>query len=122
MKTKSFFSLIVFVFLSCIKVAAYTERNFLQHVAAQESLAECLVLNQKWVQYPSYKDREGWSRFLGEYKDEKGFTQEILELPTYLNNWANLIEKISLLIYSFQMKNIKRLNQNLVFHNKMIFC
>ena len=70
MKTKSFFSLIVFVFLSCIKVAAYTERNFLQHVAAQESLAECLVLNQKWVQYPSYKDREGWSRFLGEYKDE----------------------------------------------------
>lgn len=70
METKSFFSLIVFVFLSCIKVAAYTERNFLQHVAAQESLAECLVLNQKWVQYPSYKDREGWSQFLGGYKDE----------------------------------------------------
>ena len=69
MKTKSFFSLIVFVFLSFIKVAAYTERNFLQHVAAQESLAECLVLNQKWVKYTSYKDREGWSRFLVEYRD-----------------------------------------------------
>ena len=33
--------------------------------------------------------------FINCYKDEKGFTQEILELPTYLNNWANLIEKIS---------------------------
>ena len=92
MKTKSFFSLIVFVFLSCIKVAAYTERNFLQHVAAQESLAECLVLNQKWVQYPSYKDREGWSRFLGEYKDEiikngeslLGYTWKVVNATDYL--------------------------------------
>ena len=92
MKTKSFFSLIVFVFLSCIKVAAYTERNFLHHVAAQESLAECLVLNQKWVQYPSYKDREGWSRFLGEYKDEiikngeslLGYTWKVVKATDYL--------------------------------------
>ena len=92
MKTKSFFSLIVFVFLSCIKVAAYTERNFLQHVAAQESLAECLVLNQKWVQYPSYKDREGWSRFLGEYRDEiikngeslLGYTWKVVKATDYL--------------------------------------
>lgn len=92
MKTKSFFSLIVFVFLSCIKVAAYTERNFLQHVAAQKSLAECLVLNQKWVQYPSYKDREGWSRFLGEYKDEiikngeslLGYTWKVVKATDYL--------------------------------------
>ena len=92
MKTKSFFSLIVFVFLSCIKVAAYTERNFLQHVAAQESLAECLVLNQEWVQYPSYKDREGWSRFLGEYKDEiikngellLGYTWKVVKATDYL--------------------------------------
>ena len=92
MKTKSFFSLIVFVFLSCIKVAAYTERNFLQPVAAQESLAECLVLNQKWVQYPSYKDREGWSRFLGEYRDEiikngeslLGYTWKVVKATDYL--------------------------------------
>lgn len=92
MKTKSFFSLIVFVFLSCIKVAAYTERNFLQHVAAQESLAECLILNQKWVQYPSYKDREGWSRFLGEYRDEiikngeslLGYTWKVVKATDYL--------------------------------------
>ena len=92
MKTKSFFSLIVFVFLSCIKVAAYTERNFLQHVAAQESLAEYLVLNQKWVQYPSYKDREGWSRFLGEYRDEiikngeslLGYTWKVVKATDYL--------------------------------------
>lgn len=92
MKTKSFFSLIVFVFLSCIKVVAYTERNFLQHVAAQESLAECLVLNQKWVQYPSYKDREGWSRFLGEYRDEiikngeslLGYTWKVVKATDYL--------------------------------------
>lgn len=92
MKTKSFFSLIVLVFLSCIKVAAYTERNFLQHAASQESLAECLVLNQEWVQYPSYKDREGWSRFLGEYKDEiikngellLGYTWKVVKATDYL--------------------------------------
>ena len=92
MKTKSFFFFFFFVFLSCIKVAAYTERNFLQHVAAQESLAECLVLNQKWVQYPSYKDREGWSRFLGEYRDEiikngeslLGYTWKVVKATDYL--------------------------------------
>ena len=92
MKTKSLFSLIVLVFLSCFKVAAYTERNFLQHAASQESLAECLVLNQEWVQYPSYKDREGWSRFLGEYKDEiikngeslLGYTWKVVKATDYL--------------------------------------
>ena len=70
MKTKSIFSLIVLFFLSCINVAAYTERNYLQNALSQENLANCLVLNQKWVTYPSYNDREGWNRFLGEYKDE----------------------------------------------------
>lgn len=92
MKTKSLFSLIVLVFLSCFKVAAYTERNFLQHAASQENLAECLVLNQEWVQYPSYKDREGWSRFLGEYKDEiikngeslLGYTWKVVKATDYL--------------------------------------
>lgn len=61
-------------------------------MAAQESLAECLVLNQKWVQYPSYKDREGWSRFLGEYKDEiikngeslLGYTWKVVKATDYL--------------------------------------
>lgn len=70
MKTKSLFSLIVLVFLSCINVSAYTERNYLQNAVSQENLTNCLVLNQKWVTYPSYNDREGWDRFLGEYKNE----------------------------------------------------
>ena len=70
MKTKGLFSLIVLVFLSCINVSAYTERNYLQNAVSQENLTNCLVLNQKWVTYPSYNDREGWDRFLGEYKNE----------------------------------------------------
>lgn len=32
------------------------------------SIASSLVLNQGWVQYPSYEDRDGWSAFLGEYQ------------------------------------------------------
>lgn len=92
MKTKSLFLLIVLVFLSCIKVAAYTERNFLQHVASQESLSECLVLNQKWVQYPSYTDREEWNLLLGKYKDEVikngesllGYTWKVVKATDYL--------------------------------------
>ena len=33
-------------------------------------IASSLVLNQGWVQYPSYKDREAWTAFLGEYRND----------------------------------------------------
>ena len=50
-------------------MAAYTERNFLQHVAAQESLAECLVLNQNGFSILLIKIGKDGVGFR-EYKDE----------------------------------------------------
>ena len=41
----------------CIRDSAYTERNLLQKAAgSEELLKEVLVMNQKWVPYPAYKD------------------------------------------------------------------
>lgn len=48
---------------------AYTERNLLEKQTTQEQLAQMLVLNQEWVKYPSYSDRTGWDRFLGDNKE-----------------------------------------------------
>lgn len=49
---------------------AYTERNLLLKQADMERLKEVLVMNQEWVSYPDYADREGWNAFLGAFKEE----------------------------------------------------
>ncbi len=49
---------------------AYTERNLLQKKTSVEGLKTILVMDQKWVPYPTYADRSGWDRFLGNNKAE----------------------------------------------------
>lgn len=34
------------------------------------NIASSLVMNQGWVHYPSYEDRDGWAAFLGEYQSD----------------------------------------------------
>lgn len=70
MKTKGILSLIIIFLLSCTSVKAYTERNLLEKSTTPENLKNSLVLDQKWVKYPSYEDRNGWELFFGEYKDD----------------------------------------------------
>lgn len=70
MRIKSFFFFLFIAFILCIKSSAYTERNYLQHMMGLENLKQNLVLEQKWVRYPGYQDREGWDSFFGQYKDE----------------------------------------------------
>lgn len=72
MKTNLTLSLFITFFLSCISINinAYTERNLLQNTTTPEELKSLLILNQEWVKYPSYNDREGWKNFFGEYLDE----------------------------------------------------
>lgn len=63
----------IFIFacaIVCTNVYAYKERNYLQEKATIETIKKSLILNQEWVKYPSYSDREGWDDFLGEYKEE----------------------------------------------------
>ena len=42
--------------------------NPLQKASQNVNIAPSLVMNQGWVPYPSYADRDGWSAFLGEYQ------------------------------------------------------
>lgn len=47
---------------------AYSEKNLLQHKADLSVVKTSLIMDQKWVPYPSYADRAGWDKFLGENK------------------------------------------------------
>ena len=57
-------------FLASLHSNAYEERNLLQNAATKQEVKESLVMDQKWVNYPAYSDRQGWDRFLGELKNE----------------------------------------------------
>lgn len=67
MKKRMLFILLLFCTASAF---GYTERNLLQHQADINRLKEVLIMDQKWVTYPDYHDRDGWGTFLGTLKDE----------------------------------------------------
>lgn len=62
--------LLIFTLLCGASTFAYTERNLLQKQAGLNYLKDVLVLNQQWVTYPDYSDRDGWDAFLGTFKDD----------------------------------------------------
>ncbi|HBL74916.1 MAG: heparinase [Bacteroidetes bacterium GWF2_42_66] len=49
---------------------AHEYRNILQQKTTIAELKNLLFLNQEWVQYPKYTDREGWDMLSGDFKDE----------------------------------------------------
>jgi len=68
MKTKiAFITLLIIVSFS---VKAYEKRDLLQKKADINQLKSSLILNQKWVSYPDYKDRNGWNQLTSGVKDE----------------------------------------------------
>lgn len=68
MRSKTFAISLLLSFAS-LSLHAYEERDLLQKTATPEQLRDALVMNQKWVTYPSYSDRQGWDRFLGDLKE-----------------------------------------------------
>lgn len=63
---KTIFTLALFsIYFS---VFGATERNFLAKNNTVEILQSCLIINQKWVPYPNYANREGWDNLFGENK------------------------------------------------------
>lgn len=57
--------------LVCLFTAqAYEKRDLLQKKADLNQLKSSLILNQKWVSYPDYKDRKGWDQLTSGVKDE----------------------------------------------------
>lgn len=85
-------SLLGLLLLVALPSKAYEERNLLQHAATVEQIKESLVMNQQWVPYPAYQDRQGWDQFLGSHKDgiirdgEKylGFTWKVVKATDYM--------------------------------------
>lgn len=69
MKIKRLFTLFFIISLGFLQAQAYEERNLLQERATYEQLKESLIMNQQWVTFPDYSDRNGWDAYMGSLKD-----------------------------------------------------
>lgn len=64
------FAFILLLSILCsLSAAAYSERDLLQKEITPAELKSALILNQQWVPYPAYDDRQGWDNLLGDTKD-----------------------------------------------------
>jgi hypothetical protein len=64
------FLIITFIFFSCLfQSFGWEKRDLLRNATNLSSLKKQLVLNQKWVKYPSYLNRKGWDDFTGSAKE-----------------------------------------------------
>lgn len=68
MNTKNIF-LSCILFLCALISQAYEKRNVLQKAIEQVQIENVLVMNQDWVPYPDYTDRNGWNTFLSDEKE-----------------------------------------------------
>lgn len=68
MRAQKLIHIFCLLILTATQLYAYAERDLLQKSANLEKIKETLVMDRKWVPYPSYQDRTGWDKFLGEYK------------------------------------------------------
>ena len=69
MKNKRIIAVVCFLFVALTQTQAYTERNLLRQKTDVSALKQMLVMNQQWVPYPAYSNRQGWNRFLGTNKE-----------------------------------------------------
>ena len=69
MKIKRLFTLFFIISLGFLQAQAYEERNLLQKRATYEQLKESLIMNQQWVTFPDYSDRNGWDAYMGSLKN-----------------------------------------------------
>ena len=66
---KRWFIFVFLCFLYATSLFAYKDRDFLLKQITREQLKETLVMNQQWVTFPAYRDRQGWDSFLGNFKE-----------------------------------------------------
>ena len=57
------------LFAVAFQARAYEDRDLLKNAATKEQVRESLVMDQKWVTYPAYSDRQGWDKIFGDLKD-----------------------------------------------------
>lgn len=79
-------------FAATLSASAYEKRDLLEKAATEAEVNSSLVMDQKWVPYPAYADRSGWTALLGDYRDaiikagEKclGYKWEVVKASQYL--------------------------------------
>lgn len=70
-KTPKIYTILIIVFLGIAQLAtAATPKNFLQTQWTLEDVKKMLVTDQKWIQFPTYSDRQGWDQLFGQYKEK----------------------------------------------------
>jgi len=111
MKLK-FFTITFIVFSSIFPSYAWEKRDLLRNATSLSSLKEQLVLNQKWVTYPSYSNRKGWDDFTGSAKESI-----IKRGETALNYQWQLVKATDYLHYDrtgerYNMETIYNANSN----------
>ncbi len=85
-------AVIALLMLIPLQVSAYNELSLIRNRMTFREMRSNLVMDQKWVPYPDYKDREGWDKFFGDAKDslirrgEKviDYEWEVVPATTYL--------------------------------------
>ena len=70
MRARKLLNTLCLLALAATQLYAYVERDLLQKSATLQHVEEALVMDRKWVPYPSYENRTGWDKFVGEYKTE----------------------------------------------------
>ena len=71
MKKKQKYLIIILLLIAVsINVNAYERKDLIQTKVDITKLSSLLVLNQKWVPYPSYIDRNGWDKLTGKCKKQ----------------------------------------------------
>ena len=79
-------------FAATLSASDYEKRDLLEKAATEAEVNSSLVMDQKWVPYPAYADRSGWTALLGDYRDaiikagEKclGYKWEVVKASQYL--------------------------------------
>lgn len=82
----------ILLFTGTFLSEAHEYRNILQQKINAVALRNILVLNQKWIKYPKYTDREGWDRLSGDFKNEiiqngekaLGYEWKVIKATDYL--------------------------------------
>jgi len=69
-KKQKYLIIILLLIAVSINVNAYERKDLIQTKVDITKLSSLLVLNQKWVPYPSYIDRNGWDKLTGKCKKQ----------------------------------------------------
>ncbi|MEG2527360.1 MAG: heparinase II/III family protein [Mucinivorans sp.] len=62
--------LVLTVMCSALGAWGYEKKDMLTRAASLDEVKAALVVDQAWVPYPAYTDRQGWDKLTGDYKND----------------------------------------------------